>query len=339
MNPVYLFGLISFLADTVYEGGRSLIPVVLKGYSLEALGILSGVAEGSGYLLRAISGILADKLSAQWLFMAIGYSLVLSYPLSALLPTLSVFIIAIIVERIGKAIRNPARDALLASVAEDPGKAFAIVEIMDQMGAVLGPSLAFALLLLGFEARHALLLYVIPGLLLFIPLFMLRGIKPKPKRKEVVWKGSSIVAFSFFIGLTFAQPILVAASGKEMAPLIYAIAMLSDALFAYPMGRLKGKEAILAAILLAPASLSMRHPLLAPYAGAAIAYTEVTLRALIAEAGGQGKLYGLAFAALGFGSLIGGIIMPMLSDMELLIYSLTVSSMGALITLRSHRNP
>lgn len=335
MNPIYLFGLLSFLADTIYEGGRSLIPVVLKGYSLEAFGILSGIAEGSGYLLRAISGILADKLSAHWLFMAIGYSLVLSYPLSALLPTLSVFIIAIIVERIGKAIRNPARDALLASVAEDPGKAFAIVEMMDQLGAVLGPSLAFALLLLGFEAKRALLLYLIPGFLLFIPLFMLRKIKPRPRKKEVVWKGSSIVIFSFFIGLTFAQPILVAASGKSLAPLVYAVAMLSDALFAYPLGLLKGKKAILSAVLLAPASLSIRHPFLAPYAGAAIAYTEVTLRALIAEAGGKGKLYGLAFAALGFGSLIGGVVMPMLNDLELLIYSLAVASTGVIITLKS----
>ena len=338
MNPVYLFGIISFLADTVYEGGRSLIPVVLKGYPLEAFGILSGVAEGSGYLLRALSGILADKLSAHWLFMAIGYSLVLSYPLSALFPTLSAFIVAVVVERLGKAIRNPARDALLASIADDPGKAFAIVEIMDQAGAVLGPSLAFALLLLGLEAREALLLYAIPGALIFIPLLMLRKVKPKPRKREVTWKPSAIVIFSFFTGLTFAQPILVAASGKGMAPLVYTIAMLSDAVFAYPMGMLRGKRAIMSAVLLAPASLSIRHPFLAPYAGAAIAYTEVTLRALIAEAGGKGKLYGLAFASLGFGSLIGGIIMPMLDDVKLLLYSISLSGLGAMLALRSSRS-
>ncbi len=337
MDLVFIFGLISMLADTVYEGGRSLIPTLLyPHYGLEGLGLLSGVAEGSGYLLRALSGVLADRLGAHWSFMFFGYLMVLSYPLSALFPSLTIFIIAVFLERIGKAIRSPSKAALLSAVSRDPGRDFGIVELMDQVGAIVGPFAAFLLLSLGFTAREALLLYVIPAVALIPLLLMLRGIKPKEKRRALLWTPSRVALFSFLIGLGFAQPILVAGGAEAKgisAPLAYTVAMLVDALVAVPLGKLyssKKRIALLLPPVLAPASLSLYFPQLIPYAGVAIAYEEVVLKAMISEAGGTGTLYGLAFASLGLGSLIGGVLMPLLSPIALFLFS-TLTSLGAVI--------
>ncbi len=333
MDVVYIFGLISMLADFVYEGGRSLIPVVLSNYTLTEMGILSGVSEGLGYLLRALSGYVADKLSIHWSMMFLGYLAVSAYPLAAIYPVFGTFLAAVIIERIGKAIRSPARDALLASATNNPGRAFGIVETFDQIGAIAGPLTAFALLSLGFEAKQGLLLYIIPSLALIPLLLTLRMLKAKRRRKELVWKPSNVVLFSFFVGASFIQPILSIANAGEKAPLFYAIIMLTDAILAIPLGILyerRRKLAITLAIPLAPASLTLYFPYLAPYAGFAIAYTEVVLRAIIAEAGGSGTLYGLAYASLGIGSLIGGVIMPSLTPQTLLLYSTFMASLGVM---------
>ncbi|UXD22023.1 hypothetical protein IPA_00960 [Ignicoccus pacificus DSM 13166] len=328
------------LADTVYEGGRSLAPVLIyPHYGLEGIGVLSGVAEGSGYLLRALSGVLADRLGAHWTFMFIGYMLTLSYPLSALYPTLGVFIAAVLIERIGKAIRSPSKEALLASVAKDPGRDFGIVELMDQVGAIIGPFLAFLLLSYGLGAREVLLLYTIPALALVPLLLMLRKLRAKPRKKLVNWSPSKLALFSFLIGLGFAQPILVAGGGEAKgisAPLLYTSVMLTDALVALPLGMLYSRSRSLAFILpvlLAPASLSIYYPVLAPYAGIAIAYEEVVLKAMIADMGGGGTKYGLAFASLGIGSLIGGMLMPALSPLQLLLYSLSTSALAVIVSM------
>jgi hypothetical protein len=334
--------MISLLADMVYEGGRSLAPALLVSkYGLEGIGILSGLAEGSGYLLRALSGILADKLGAHWHFMFVGYLLTFSYPLSALYPSLTVFIFAVILERVGKAIRSPSKEALLASVAKDPGRDFAVVELMDQVGAILGPALAFCLISQGFEPRSALILYVVPALVL-IPLLLLIGkLKPEPREVKLFWTPSKLAVFSFLIGLSFAQPMMTAGGGEAKglsSPFVYTLIMISDALLAIPLGNLYSKNrriALMLPPLLAPASLSLYYPELAPYAGMAIAYEEVVLKAMIAEMGGSGTRYGLAFASLGLGSLLGGIIMPLLSPLELLLYSFSTSTLAVIVSSAS----
>ncbi len=340
MDVVYIFGLISMLADFVYEGGRSLIPVVLSNYTLAEIGLLSGLSEGLGYILRALSGYVADKLSLHWSMMFLGYLAVSAYPAAALYPVFGTFLAAVVIERVGKAIRSPARDALLAAATDNPGRAFGIVETFDQVGAILGPLTAFALLSAGLEARQSLLFYFVPALALIPLILTLRKLKARTKKKELVWKPSSVVLFSFFIGASFIQPILSIAKAGEGAPLFYAIVMLTDALFAIPLGVLYERRKRLTiglAIPLAPASLTLYTPYLAPYAGLAIAYMEVVLKAIIAEAGGSGTLYGMAYASLGFGSILGGIIMPTLGPQLLTLYSLGMSTIAVLTLFNKRR--
>ena len=328
-----MFGAVSLLADFVYEGGRSVIPVEIRG--LEKLGAISGLSEGLGYLLRAVSGLLADKLGAHYAFMFLGYSLVVAYPLAALFPSFAAFLLAVIVERIGKAIRSPARDALVASNVEDPGKAFAIIEIMDQVGAVLGPLTLF--LLSSFMGlRRAMVVFFVPYFVMLLILLKLKNLKAVPRRKRVAWKASSIALYSFLIGASFAQPILSVASAPNPV-LAYSLVMLIDALASAAFSKLYTK-AIYWAPFLALSSLSIKVWYFVPLAGVAIAYTEVVVRALIAEAGGRGTLYGLAYASMGLGYLLGGLVMPLLPLHALALYSFALSSF-ALLTLprRSQR--
>ncbi|ABU81982.1 major facilitator superfamily MFS_1 [Ignicoccus hospitalis KIN4/I] len=316
----YLFGLVSMLADFVYEGGRSAIPAEIR--DPVELGIISGTSEGLGYLLRALSGVMADKLGAHYLFMFLGYSLVVAYPIAALIPSLTTFLVAVVVERIGKAIRSPARDALVAANVEDPGKAFAIIEVMDQAGAVAGPLTLF-LLSSYFGLRESMVVFFIPYIIMILILLKLRNLKVVPRKKEVVWSAGSAVAFSFLIGASFVQPILSVASAPQPV-LGYALVMLVDALASVLMGKFFRKLVYLAP-LLALSSLSLKDWRFLPLAGVAIAYTEVVVRAVIAEAGGEGRLYGLAYAALGLGYFVGGLVMPSLSEAELAVYSLALS--------------
>ncbi len=321
----YLFGAISLLADFVYEGGRSAIPVEVKG--LEALGLVSGLSEGLGYLLRALSGVLADKLSAHYAFMFLGYSLVVAYPLAALFPSLTAFIIAVVVERIGKAVRSPARDALVASNVKDPGKAFAIIEVMDQVGAVLGP-LALFLLSRVYGLERAMLFYFVPYFIMLIILLKLRKLRAVPRKRAVLWRASSVALFSFLVGASFAQPILSVASAPSPI-LAYSFVMLVDAFASLAFS--KGyRKAVYLLPFLSLSSLSIKIWYFIPLAGVAIAFTEVVVRALIAEAGGRGTLYGLAYASMGLGYLLGGLVMPLLPVHALALYSLSLSSLALL---------
>jgi len=72
----------------------------------------------------------------------------LSVPLLAFAGLWQVAILLIIAERVGKAIRNPARDALLSFGTQQMGRGwgYGLHEAMDQIGAVSGPLLVSAVL-------------------------------------------------------------------------------------------------------------------------------------------------------------------------------------------------
>ncbi|NPA84947.1 MAG: MFS transporter [Crenarchaeota archaeon] len=321
----YLFGAISMLADFVYEGGRSVIPAEVR--DLGELGLISGTSEGLGYLLRALSGLLADRLGAHYAFMFLGYSLVIAYPLAALVPSFTAFLIAVVVERIGKAVRSPARDALVAGNVEDPARAFAVIEVMDQAGAVSGP-LALFLLSSSLGLRGAMVVFFIPYFIMIILLLKLRGLKARPRKRRVEWRPTSVALYSFLIGASFAQPVLSVASAPQPV-LAYSAVMLIDALASAAFSKLY-PFALYLAPLLSLSSLSAKVWYFIPLAGVAIAYTEVVVRAVIAEAGGRGALYGLAYASMGIGYLAGGLVIPKLSPLEIALYSLSLSSLALL---------
>ncbi|MCK7488860.1 MAG: hypothetical protein MZU79_00385 [Anaerotruncus sp.] len=156
-----------------YEGGRSVVGQYLKllGTSAFALGLSAGLGEFVGYALRLVSGSIADRTRKYWTLIILGYAIGLSsLPMMAFVRGWKLALVFLFLERVGKAIRKPAHDAVLSFAAKRTGSGFGfgLHEAMDQIGAFLGPALFSALLFLGPDSK-TLAGYRTGLLLLFIP--------------------------------------------------------------------------------------------------------------------------------------------------------------------------
>jgi MFS family permease len=139
------FGIVSLFGDMVYEGARGLIPQYLSLLGATALlvGAISGLGDFTGYAIRFLSGFIADTTRAYWILIFLGYSLIVALPLLSLPTGLALAVILILLERLGKGLRQPPRDTILSVVSKEvgSGKAFGLHEFLDQTGALAGPLL------------------------------------------------------------------------------------------------------------------------------------------------------------------------------------------------------
>ena len=155
MAFITLMGIVSLFSDMTHEGARSVLGEYLNlaGASAATIGFVSGVGELCGYSLRLLSGFLADKTKKYWTLVIVGYALqVLAIPALALIPE-NGWVLAcglVILERVGKAIKKPAKNTLVSFAASEVGigKGFAYQEFLDQLGAFLGPVMLFAVSLI-----------------------------------------------------------------------------------------------------------------------------------------------------------------------------------------------
>ena len=147
---ITLMGIVSLFSDLTHEGARSILGEYLNlaGASAAAIGFVSGIGELCGYSLRLISGLIADKTKKYWTLVIAGYVIqVLAIPALALVPEHG-WVWAcglVILERVGKAVKKPAKNTLVSFAASEigTGKGFAYQEFLDQLGAFLGPMLLF----------------------------------------------------------------------------------------------------------------------------------------------------------------------------------------------------
>ncbi len=187
---VLAFGLVSLLADMVYEGARSIIGPYLAtlGASATIVGIAAGAGEFIGYGLRVASGYLVRRSRHYWTWTIAGYALtVASVPLIGATHLLAPALILYGTERLGKAVRSPAKDTLLSHAASQTGRgtAFGVHQAMDQVGAVLGPLLLAAILAAHQDNyRLAFAVLAVPGALVIALLFWLRARVPDPRAYE-----------------------------------------------------------------------------------------------------------------------------------------------------------
>ena len=152
MAFIVLMGIVSLFSDMTHEGARSILGEYLNlaGASAATIGFVSGFGELCGYSLRLLSGFIADKTKKYWTLVIVGYTLqVLAIPALALIPE-NGWIIAcglIIMERVGKAVKKPAKNTLVSFAASEvgTGKGFAFQEFLDQLGAFLGPVILFVI--------------------------------------------------------------------------------------------------------------------------------------------------------------------------------------------------
>jgi MFS family permease len=187
---VLAFGIVSLLADMVYEGARSLIGPYLAtlGASATVVGLVAGAGEFIGYGLRVVSGYAVQRTRRYWTWTILGYSLtVLSVPLIGITGLMAPALLLYGTERLGKAVRSPAKDTLLshASAQTGRGSAFGVHQALDQTGAVLGPLLLAALL--GWregDYRLAFGSLAVPGIAVIVVLVWLRRRVPDPMAYE-----------------------------------------------------------------------------------------------------------------------------------------------------------
>ncbi|MFD5141414.1 MFS transporter [Streptomyces sp. NPDC058378] len=188
---VIAFGTVSLLADFVYEGARSITGPLLAhlGATAAVVGVVTGIGEAAALVLRLGSGPLTDRTRRFWAWTISGYALtVITVPVLGLASTLWVACALVIAERVGKAVRSPAKDTLLshATTVTGRGKGFAVHEAMDQIGALIGPLIvAGVLAATGDHYAPALGVLALPGLAVLILLFWLRARVPDPTRYEI----------------------------------------------------------------------------------------------------------------------------------------------------------
>jgi MFS family permease len=315
----------------------SLLPAFLLGLpgsSTAMLGFIEGFAEALSYALRAVSGIFSDKFRKRKPFVLAGYALsnaVKPFFAVARVP-FDVFVIRVS-DRVGKAVRTSPRDALVCeSVSEKRrGAAFGLHRTMDQAGAIVGPVIASAVMvMLSFTIRDVFYLSLIPGgIALLIILFFVKestaessgsfqfldGVKSVLKgnfaKLLVVVSLFSLGAFNFSFVLLNAQEAGIADS---FIPLVYAAVNVAHTAVAIPAGVLSdkvGKEKVMVfgygvflvtALLFLFPTTGYLAVLLAVLYGAYLGIVETVQRALIPSFVDQklrGTAYGLYYLAVG----------------------------------------
>ena len=257
---VVLLGLVSLFADVTYEAARGINGpyLAILGASATAVGLVSGLGELLGYGLRIVSGIWSDKTRRYWTFTIVGYAVnLLAVPLMALAGRWEWAIGLILMERIGKSIRTPARDAMLSHATSVVGRGwgFALHEAMDQIGGMTGPIVVSVIL--AWKQNYALAFGVlaIPAVLALATLVTARAIYPRPQEMESKWahqgRGRFSPLFWLYTGaiglaaMAYADFPLMAYHIKSnhlvsdaWIPLLYAGAMGIDGVAALIFGRL-----------------------------------------------------------------------------------------------------
>ena len=187
---IVLIGLVSLFADMTYEGARSVAGPYLAvlGASAATVGIVAGAGELIGYALRLVSGYWSDQTRRYWFITILGYCLnLLAVPLLAFAGNWQWASALLIVERMGKAVRTPARDAMLSHAVHEVGSGwgFGLHQAMDQVGAMLGPIIVTVVLYLKGAYPPALAVLLIPALLALGTLFFARSLYPRPADLEI----------------------------------------------------------------------------------------------------------------------------------------------------------
>jgi len=266
-KTIILVSFVSLFTDIASEMLYPVMPVFLKsiGFSVLLIGVLEGVAEATAGLSKGYFGNLSDNLGRRVSFIQWGYLLsAISKPMMALF-TFPIWIFsARTIDRLGKGIRNSARDALLSdeSKPETKGKVFGFHRGMDTLGAAIGPILA--LIYLYFYPENYKWLFVIafaPGLIaVALTLFLKdKTIAKNPKEKNIgffsffrYWNQSpknykmlviGLVSFTLFNSSDAFLLLMVKELGYSDTQMIslYIFYNLSYALLAFPMGYLADK--------------------------------------------------------------------------------------------------
>ncbi|GAB6077798.1 MFS transporter [Hydrogenobaculum acidophilum] len=362
---IWLFSLTSFLTDASSEIIFPVLPLLLTilGASTLDIGLIEGLSEFLSNFLRIFSGDLADKLKAKpliiggYLTSAISKSLYIS---SIVLNTWFFVLLGRSLDRVGKAIRSPGRDAILSlSVQkEKTGLAFGIHRTADTLGALVG-----SLFVLWFfykfgstesSIKHLIMLALIPAFLAILPLFFVfepqRDLK-LTKKEDAISKDFYIFSFVIFLCLStnfsYAFYILIG-KAKHLSFLDisfgYVLFNLIYTLFGIPVGKLydsvKNKHALFSITLLI-LSLAQFSASLNFYIGFLIfglfnAFYDVIGRSLVSLYGikKRSKAYGIYGFSVANATLFANVLLGILSHFINLYLAFKIeSALSALLAM------
>src|SRR6266705_387591 len=190
-RAVKLFGLVSLLNDFASEMIYPLLPAFVTGVlgaGAGALGALDGAADFAATFVKYGAGRLADRPARRGPLIVLGYAIAVAVrPVIAVTAAAWQVIALRVVDRVGKGVRTPPRDALIADVTppELKGRAFGLQRGMDHAGAVLGPLAAWALLRYGADVRRVIAASIAPGLaVLVLAMWAVKGGRGRSRAAE-----------------------------------------------------------------------------------------------------------------------------------------------------------
>lgn len=362
MTFVILLGIVSLFADMTYEGARSITGqyLVVLGASGTVVGVVSGLGELIGYGLRLISGYVSDKTGKYWLLTFVGYTInLLAVPLLALAGNWPLAAALIIMERLGKSLRSPAKDAMLSYASKEIGRGwgFGLHEAMDQIGAILGPLFVSCVLYYQGTYQMSFGLLLIPALCALSVLTCARFLYPRPQDLEIEVPGIRhehftkkfwlyIVAISCVAAGYVDFPLIAFHFKKAESisdvwiPILFSISMAADGISALVCGRFFDRKG-LSVLIFVTGLASLFAPLVfidgfyfalvgVILWGIGLGAQESIMRAVVANLvlmNKRGTAYGILNVWFGISWFLGSALMGFLYDVSLpslIIFSLAI---------------
>lgn len=266
---IVALGVVSFLTDTSTEMVFAILPFFMVQdlkIKMAAVGVIEGAAESAASFVKVVSGIASDKLGKRKGLTGLGYGLsTLVKPFFAVTNSALQVAAVRLLDRVGKGVRTSPRDALIADSSEDGvrGKAYGLHRTLDQLGAVVGPLLAF-LLFPFILYRGVFMVSLIPGIASVGVLFFF--VKEAAAKRHLSHEGFAdrwnsftrefkiyVAIATFFTLSNFSYAFFLLRAGElglspALAPLIYLTFNLAYSIAAYPIGLLGdriGKKKVL----------------------------------------------------------------------------------------------
>lgn len=364
---IILIGIVSFFADMTYESARSIIPqyfTYILGGSVFALGIVIGLGDFLGYSFRSISGKISDKTKNYWGITFLGYIINLfAVPLLALANNYMIASILIIMERMGRATRIPPRDYIISTLGSENriGYSFAIQNLLDQAGAVIGPLIISLLLFHNYSYRIAFLFLGIPAILsilfLYISYKYSKNEKKFEKRKKIEKKIQKTHLIYYLVGIgisaagIFHISFILYMAQRFLEPyevsFIFTLAMIGEGLFSFIFGFAYdkiGKGIIVIGPMIAVIIIFLVNfhyilifMVLGLLFGAFTGINDTVTKSIVAqhvEEENRGLAFGLLNTSYGFGLLVSGVFVGyFLNQIYIIIQYIIIAQLISIIIL------
>jgi len=265
---VWYLGIVSLFTDISSEMILGVLPLFVTidlGATKELLGLMEGAADSLNYAFRSFAGVVSDRIASRKPLIIVGYGLsTISKPFFSVTSNFAQALVVRLTDRAGKGIRTSPRDALISDSVREAvsGRAFGLHRSLDQIGAIIGPVLAFLLIpIIGI--RNLFLVSLVPGAVAVFVLVYFVVDKGGLKRTTSIFANAGKVlnrkytAFLIVIGLfaigayNFSFVLVKAnALGVDQAtvPLVYAVLNLATVVAGLPAGLLAdriGKDKVL----------------------------------------------------------------------------------------------